>query len=216
MLPLVAPLPNESLKLTNARTAPHRRMAPTLRVRSLTRALGANTHHRMVGLLTPERQRELDELAAACLALAAALDDAMPHLGEHSSGRAVAAAVDRRDLTGLRHTRDDFVAGLAAHTPEQRRALDARLRAEAGITLDSLHARQLACLTRLRAGRPAGSALRRRKVRPSSARWGPCLGGVRCDDGGGPASTSAADAEERRPDTVTCSARRRLQRWTAA
>ena len=78
------------------------------------------------------------------------LDRVMPDLGP-----AAAAGIDRayaeRDLRALRLARGDVIAMAQAATVAERRELDATLRAEAGVSLDDLSARDVQRIARIRA-----------------------------------------------------------------
>src|SRR6476661_8261644 len=103
----------------------------------------------MARRLTPERQRELDDLRAVFGVFGAFLDEITPVAG-HSWAGIVTTVHARGDLTGMRSIRNDSIESLIAFSAAQRRDLDRRLRAGAGTTLDSLEAQHLARIDRIR------------------------------------------------------------------
>jgi hypothetical protein len=102
--------------------------------------------------LSPERQRELDELFAVDSVLASFFDRDIRLPSGRSLSAALLQAYERRDLAGVRMVHADFVGGmLPACSAAQRRELDRLLRAGPGVTLDSLEAQQLERIRRVQA-----------------------------------------------------------------
>jgi hypothetical protein len=104
----------------------------------------------MVRRLSPERQRELDELRDIFTVFAAYLDERAGVPG-HSRADLVARVYERRDLTAMRSLRNELVETLVAFSAAQRRELDERLREGPGTTLDALEAKHLDRIAKLRA-----------------------------------------------------------------
>jgi|SRR5215213_3838336 len=104
----------------------------------------------MARRLTPERQRELDDLRAVFEVFGVFLDEISPVAG-HSWAGIVSAVHARGDLTGMRSIRNDSIESLVAFSPAQRRELDRRLREGPGVTLDTLERQHLARIDRIRA-----------------------------------------------------------------
>jgi hypothetical protein len=102
--------------------------------------------------LSPERQRELDELFAVDSVLASFFDHDISLPAGRSLSASLVRAYERRDLAGMRMAHADFVGGmLPACSAAQRRELDRLLRAGPGVTLDSLEAKQLERIRKVQA-----------------------------------------------------------------
>jgi hypothetical protein len=106
----------------------------------------------MARTFPPERQRELDDLYAVAKVFAGLLDAESDLAPEQSLSAALARAYEKADLRGLRMAHADFIGGfLPAFSVAQRKELDRLLRAGPGVTLDSLEARQLERIAKVRA-----------------------------------------------------------------
>src|SRR5688572_26143059 len=103
----------------------------------------------MARRLSPERQRELDELRAIFEVFGTFQDEIAPVPG-HSWAGIVTTVHERGDLAGMRTIRNDSIESLIAFSAAQRRELDRRLRDGPGVTLDSLEAQHLARIDRIR------------------------------------------------------------------
>ena len=99
--------------------------------------------------LSPERQRELDELRDIFKVFGTYHDEFATVPG-HSWADIVTTLHERGDLAGMRSIRNDSIEMLVAFSAAQRRELDRRLRAGPGVTLDSLEAKHLARIDRIR------------------------------------------------------------------
>ena len=101
--------------------------------------------------LSPEKQLELERLARILEAFAAWADPLMglPPEGE-TLAKAVARAIEARNLSGLRMVLNDIMPMTQAATVGQRLELDTLLRERAGVRLVSLLERQNARIERLR------------------------------------------------------------------
>ncbi len=99
---------------------------------------------------SPERQRELDELRDVFAVFGSYLDEQVPVPG-HSHAALVAHVHERGNLAGMRMIRNDLVGSLVAFSAAQRRELDRRLREGPGATLDTLEAKHLERIAKVRA-----------------------------------------------------------------
>ena len=91
--------------------------------------------------LSPEHELEL-ELYRILKVFADFIDQLMPDLGAAASA-GINRAYAECDLRGLRMARGDMIAMAQAVSVDERRRLDVRLRAEAGVSLEELSVRDV-------------------------------------------------------------------------
>jgi hypothetical protein len=98
---------------------------------------------------TPTQQQEFEDLHRVLSVICGHFDEVAPMAGGFSwAGMLEVSTVN---LSGLRSLRTDLLEALQGYTPAQKRELDARLRRNLGVSLDSVQARELARIAAVRA-----------------------------------------------------------------
>jgi hypothetical protein len=100
--------------------------------------------------LSAEKQLELESLYRVAAIIAAFIDARIPNLPSGGFTAAMREALEERDLRGLRLAYNDLVASTEAASGAEKRELDQRLQAEAGVSIASLLKRRYQRVGRFR------------------------------------------------------------------